>query len=259
MGGFRKLAGPRSVRQPLVTQEVSKPLFLLSAESDWALQLSYSALLFSTEALGSSPSANAHSRHQSARHQHCFIPRLFALCLALNQKASQIMASSLTTSKPTSTCLSYHQHNVQVQVLCAARKSARQCSWQQTAITATSRSTNDTAAVRTTRQRQYGLRQQLIVPFARRTVTVSRAFGESSGSSKDPSLQDYVEVKIESVKVNQGTANFYVSVSTLLIRFTCESGLLAVSLHHLIGLSVLSSAAVLMQLSCYMQALVSCT
>lgn len=74
----------------------------------------------------------------------------------------------------------------------------------QTAICATSSSTNAYVAVRTLRQKRVGLRQQQSCHIGRRPITIQRAFGESSGSSKDPSLQDYVEVKIESVKVNGG-------------------------------------------------------
>lgn len=119
------------------------------------------------------------------------------------QRNSGNMASSLSAKQPVINCCGCCQHSIQLKLLTTARQLPAHSARRQTAICATSTSTNTCVVVRTHSQQRIGLRSHL----GRRPVTLQRAYGESNGSSKDPSLQDYVEVKIESVKVNAGTKN----------------------------------------------------
>lgn len=132
------------------------------------------------------------------------------------------MASSLRAHKPANACCACYQHSVQLKLLNVARPTAAHHTLQQTAISATSRSTNTYIAAQTFKQKRIGVRQQHIAPFGGRPVTLQRAFGESNGSSKDPSLQDYVEVKIESVKVAQGAQHLW-ALSSVVLDAACNT------------------------------------
>ena len=145
------------------------------------------------------------------RLQRCSVPGNYVVVAsrvyASQQRNSGNMASLLRAKQPASTCCGCCQDSVQLKALKPVRQGPKHSARQQTAICATSTSTNTCVVVRTHRQQRIGVRKHTTAPFGRRPVTLQRAFGENNGSSKDPSLQDYVEVKIESVKVNAGAQN----------------------------------------------------